>query len=430
MNGKDKVMVVGSGGREHALAWKLVQSPHVEKVYVAPGSDGIGQGQKCESVPIKVSEYQALANFAKEHKIDLTVVGPEQPLVDGIADLFLENGLRLLGPSRTGAKLEGNKAYAKDFMQTYAVPTAGYKILYNYSDALDFLEHDWRGPVFVKASGLAAGKGALPGLTQDSAIEAARRIMKDKEFGDAGNEIVIEKYIVGEEASFMALLNSDAMVIVPLLPSQDHKRLHDNDEGPNTGGMGAYAPTRLVTSKLDEKVKSEIMFKTMIGLRHDKTSYTGAIYPGLMISNEKPYVLEYNVRMGDPETQPVLSLLESDFYEALNDVIDGKTPELKWKDGYAICVVLASKGYPQSPEKGKLISGLDLKRDNIHVFHAGTKYEDGKFYTNGGRVLGVTGLGKTIEEARNRAYEAVDTIKFDGMHFRKDIGYRELVRNR
>ncbi|MFA4819480.1 MAG: phosphoribosylamine--glycine ligase [Candidatus Aenigmatarchaeota archaeon] len=427
---KDSVMVIGSGGREHAMAWKLAQSPHVGTVFVAPGNGGTAKEEKCKNIPelkYSTANIPRITAFAKENSIALTVVGPEQPLVDGIADVFLKEGLNLFGPGTRASMLEGDKIFAKNFMAYYDVPTARYNTAGSYETAIRHV--DAIGcPVYVKASGLAAGKGALPGRTTEEANQALRRIMVNREFGDAGNGIVIEKFLQGEETSCMALINSLSGIAVPLLPSQDHKKLLDGDEGPNTGGMGAYAPTRLVTPELQGRINNEILLRTNIGIARSASHFTGFLYPGLMITDDGPMVLEYNVRMGDPETQPILTMMKSDFYEALQDVASGRMPSIEWRNGYAVCVVLAAKGYPESPEKGKPIE-ISVKDDNVKVFHAGTTYRDNDtLITSGGRVLGVTAYGDTIERACDRAYAAVDEIHFEGRQFRRDIGLREVMR--
>ena len=419
------VRVIGSGGMEHAVGWKLSQSPHVGKIYCIPGNGGTAITEKCENINLK--DYFSMARFAHENNVSLTVVGPEQPLVKGIVNLFSYHNLRIFGPGKEAAQLEGNKAYAKNFMSEYGVPTPQFRIFTDPEEATRYVER--AGPVYVKASGLAGGKGALDGRTVDLAKQAIRRIMIEREFEYAGDEVVIEQYLHGEEASCMALINSDANIITPLIPSQDHKKLGENDTGQNTGGMGAYAPTTLITEDLDRRIMSDVLLRTLHGLQDRGISYNGVIYPGLMISDGIPFVLEDGVRFGDPETQSVMPLLESDLYEVLNNVKDGRKPELRWKNGYAVCVVLASDGYPDpsSYEIGKLITGLEKQKDGVIIFHAGTNY-DGNFYTSGGRVLGVTGSGQTIEQARDRAYDAIESIFFDNRIFRGDIGRRELLR--
>jgi phosphoribosylamine--glycine ligase len=424
---KDKVLVIGSGGREHALAWKLAQSDHVEKVYCVPGNGGTTRG-KLASYSLKSKED--IADFAKHNDVGLIVIGPEKPLVDGIADYFSSLGLKVFGPSRRGAHLEGSKLYAKFFMERFGVPTADFKVFYKYMSAVDFLLTEQMPiPAYIKKNGLAAGKGALAAYNLREALDALGRIMLLREFGDEQNEVIIEKFLEGEEASCMALINSEKGIIAPLLPSQDHKKVEDGEKGPNTGGMGAYALTRLVTPETDRAITENVLKRTVAGMRENGIPYTGFLYPGLMIGKgNKVDVLEYNVRAGDPEMQPVLALLESDLYENMMDVIEGRQPDLRWKQGYAVCVVLASNGYPGNYEKGKPITGLDALPEDVIVFHAGTKEQDGKIYSSGGRVLGVTAVGKDIGTAIDRAYEAVDKVQFENKYFRKDIGQRELMR--
>jgi len=428
----DNVMVIGSGGREHAMAWKLAQSPHVGTVFVAPGNGGTAKEEKCKNVPeLKYSaeNIPRILAFAKENNVALTVVGPEQPLVDGIGDVFLKEELNLFGPGAHASMLEGDKIFAKAFMTDNDVPTARYHIAESYETALRFVDV-MDCPVYIKASGLAAGKGALPGRTYEEARHALQRILVNREFGDAGNRVVIERLLDGEETSCMALINALSGIAVPLLPSQDHKKLLEGDEGPNTGGMGAYAPTRLVTPEMQRRINDEILLRTNNGIscNGDKMRFVGFIYPGLMITDGGPMVLEYNVRMGDPETQPVLTMMKSDFYEALQDVTTGRMPSIEWHDGYAVCVVLAAKGYPGTPENGMKIE-INVMDDNVKVFHAGTTYRNSDtLITSGGRVLGVTAYGDTIERACKRAYAAADEIHFEGMQFRRDIGLREVMR--
>lgn len=425
-----RVAVVGSGGREHALATAIAKSPHVDLVYCIPGNGGTALTPKCQNVSgLKTNED--MAKFADENGMALTVVGPEDPLANGIVDLFESRRLFTFGPTQGAAQLEANKAYAKAFMAEHGVPTAEFQVFTDAASAHRYIDTRNR-PLFVKASGLALGKGAIDGSTPEMAHEAVRRIMEDKEFGEAGASVVLEDFLQGEEVSAMALINSDTCLIVPLLPSQDHKRLQDGDKGPNTGGMGAYAPTSLVTPDVELEIDLKVLARTLAGIHSRGLRYTGALYPGLMVCDGQPFVLEYNIRFGDPETQPVLALLESDAYELLVGVttMGTKPEELRWKPGYAVCVVAASGGYPGKYEKGKLITGLDKAAEvqGVTVYHAGTKLEDGKVYTNGGRVLGVTAIGETMGQACDRAYAAMDEIHFDGKQFRKDIGHRELAR--
>ncbi len=430
----DKVLVIGSGGREHAIAEKIAQSPHVGKVYVAPGNGAISEklNGKFDAVPIKDSDYDAIARYATETKPGMIFIGPEGPLIDGLATRLRENSLRVIGPGRDGAMLEGDKRCARGMMYRYGVPSPLYGTFESYEHAAAYVMTN-RRPFFVKASGPVLGKGAIDGETEEMALDALRRIFRDKEFGEAGNGVVIEDKLYGEEASALLMVNSKAGTAIPFPYAQDHKRQLDGDRGPNTGGMGAYAPTTLITPTLRTKIGRSIFDKSMEIFAYQHIDYCGFLYPGIIIlSDGDPKVLEYNVRMGDPETQPLLTLLESDFYEMCQDLIDGslKAEDVKFRPGYAVCVVAASGGYPGKYEKGKLITGLDKTTDDVSIFHAGTRFEDGKFYTNGGRVLGVTGYGATIEEARNRAYDALSNIVFDGMFFRRDIAQREVERCR
>lgn len=422
----DNVMVIGPGGREDALVRKLAESEHVGTVYWAMlnGNGGARFTPKCKVVDLK--SYDDMADFAEQNGVHLSVVGPEKHLIGGIGDVFSQRGLRLFGPGSYGAMLEGSKKYAKNFMREYGIPTAPFRTFTDPDEAKAYAETS--GPVYVKASGPAEGKGAIDGSTPEKARRAIDRIMVDREFGDSGNEVIIEDFLDGEEASCMTFVNSEAGIAVPMEYSQDHKKEGEGETGRNTGGMGAYAPTKLITQELDRKIKHRVVSKILYGLQDSGIPYKGVIYPGLKIKNGNPFVLEINDRLGDPETQVVMKKLMSDLYVAMSDTVDGRVPELKSRDGYAVCVVLVSGGYPGKYEKGKRISGLDVERDNVTVFHAGTVYENGSFYTNGGRVLGVTAVGNTIIEARDRAYEAAESIRFDGKQFRKDIAEREIRR--
>ncbi len=422
-----KVLVVGGGGREHALAWKLKQSPRVDKVYCAPGNAGISKIAEC--VDIKVEDIDALLDFVKYNWIDLTVVGPEVPLTIGIVDAFVKEGRRICGPDKIGAQLEGSKKFAKDFMQRYGIPTAEYKSFTSYAQAEDYVRLKG-APIVVKADGLAAGKGVIVAETVEEATNALKSIMKDKEFGDAGSSVVIEQCLKGEEASFMLLTDSET--VVPLATSQDHKRIFDGDKGPNTGGMGAYSPAPIIDEAMRETVMKTVIDPMMKGLKHERINFRGVIYVGLMICDGKPYVLEYNCRFGDPEAQPILMRLESDLFELLKATAEGKLKdvEVTWKDETSICIVLASKGYPGPYEKGTVIKGLDSckGRDDAVIFHAGTKFKKGDVVTSGGRVLGVTALGKDIESAKDNVYKALEKVHFDGMQYRTDIGDKAIKR--
>jgi phosphoribosylamine--glycine ligase len=421
-----KVLIIGGGGREHAIAWKLAQSPKVDKIYCTPGNAGIADIAEC--IEVDTADFAALVDFVKYEWVDLTIVGPEDPLSKGIVDVFEREGRRIIGPTRAAAQLESSKIYAKDFMRRYRIPTADYKVFSSYIHAEDHIRMTG-APVVIKADGLAAGKGVVVASTIDEALAAVRMIMKERAFGAAGDRIVVEKCLQGEEASFMAF--TDGETIVPMVSAQDHKRVFDGDKGPNTGGMGAYSPAPIVTPELQELVMEKVMRPTIAGMKSEGIRYKGILYAGLMIDKGQPYVLEYNCRMGDPETQPVLYRLETDLLDICLALTDGKLAELPvvWKPEPAVCVVLASGGYPGAYEKGDVIEGLEKVKgmQNVTVFHAGTASKDQRFVTNGGRVLGVTALGTDIREARDRAYEAIDKISWNGMHFRKDIAFRALI---
>ena len=424
-----KILVIGSGGREHALVWKISQSKHAEKIYCAPGNAGISEIAEC--VDIKAEDFKGLVNFAKANSIGLTVVGPEVPLSNGVVDEFEKQGLKIFGPSKEAAILEGSKAFAKEFMQKNGIPTAKFQTFSDQTGAMHFISTYHSDKIVVKAHGLAAGKGVYVCQGKEDAIIAIEQIMGQRIFGQAGDKVVIEEFLEGEEASFMAF--SDGKTVKAMVSSQDHKRIFDNDEGPNTGGMGAYSPAPIVNEKLQKEVMEKIMQPTVDAMKKQGKLYKGVLYAGLMISNGKPKVLEFNCRFGDPETQVVLPRLESDLVEIMLACIEGNLSktEVKWKKDASSCVVIASKGYPGNYEKGKEIKGLKEANSipGAIVFHAGTSKSnsDGKILTNGGRVLGVTALGKTIKEAIENAYKAVAKISFDGMHFRKDIGGRALL---
>ena len=423
-----KVLVVGGGGREHALVWKIAQSPLVEEIYATPGNGGICREAKTQCIPWPGS-LEALADFAYERGIDLTVVGPEDPLVQGIVDIFQASGLRVFGPCREAAQLEGSKAFSKDFMKRFGIPTAEYKVFSDPQEAKDYVKAQG-APIVVKADGLAAGKGALVCKTLEEALAAVDRIMVEKAFGDAGNRVVVEEFLTGEEASFLAI--TDGEHIYPLAGSQDHKPVYDNDEGPNTGGMGAYSPAPVITSVVHQRVMDKVMRPVVEGMKEMGHPFKGVIYAGLMIKEEEPRVLEFNVRFGDPEAQPILMRMESDLVPALMASIEGGLDqvEIAYKPQAAVCVVMASGGYPGKYEKGFVIEGLDQVEqiNDVKVFHAGTAERDGSIVTNGGRVLGVTALGKTVKDAIDRAYEAVGGIHWPGVHYRRDIGAKALKR--
>ncbi len=422
-----KVLVVGGGGREHALVWKISQNPDVKKIYCAPGNAGISKHAEC--VNIAASDIDALLDFAKRNNIDITVVGPEDPLVRGIVDIFEKNNLKIFGPTKDGAILEGSKVFSKNLMKKYNIPTADFKVFDNLNLAKEYIR-EVAYPVVVKADGLAAGKGVIICKNYEDAEKALIDIMDKKIFGDAGDKVVIEDCLVGEEASFIAI--TDGETILPFDSSQDHKPVFNNDEGPNTGGMGAYSPAPVVTEEIYGKIMDRVMKPLLNGFKQEGIDYKGVIYAGLMIVNEEPFVLEFNCRFGDPETQPLLTRLESDLIEIINASIEGNLKDVensvKWSQDASVCVVMASGGYPKKYEKGIEINGLDEvdKMENVIVFHAGTKFHNGKIVTNGGRVLGVTALAPTINTAIDKAYEAVNKISWNNVHFRTDIGKKAL----
>ena len=420
-----KVLVIGGGGREHALAWKIHQSPKVTQVYCAPGNPGTID--IAENMDIAADDLENLLKFALDNKIDLTVVGPEQPLVMGICDLFRENGLRIFGPSSKAAQIEGSKAFCKDLMNKYRIPTAEFQTLHSPEDEVGILEK-FKGRIVVKASGLAAGKGVLICKDSEEAKNAIKSIMVDKTFGDSGDEVVIEEFLEGQEVSVLAF--TDGKTVIPLQSAQDHKAAYDGDQGPNTGGMGAYSPAPVLTDVLLEKVLNEILLPTVHAMEKEKCPYQGILYAGLMITDAGIKVLEFNARFGDPETQPLMMRMQSDIVPLFEACIDGNLQDqsVTWKSQSSVCVVMASEGYPGSYPKGKPISGLPdaSALQDVKVFHSGTKNDDGKIVTNGGRVLGVTAMGDDIKSAIQLAYDAVEKISWVGAHFRKDIGKRAI----
>jgi phosphoribosylamine--glycine ligase len=421
-----KVLVIGGGGREHALVWKLSQSPRVKEILCAPGTGGISQSARC--LAITADDLEGLVRFAKDEKIDLTVVGPELPLTLGIVDLFQKEKLRIFGATKGAAQLEGSKAFAKDLMHQYNIPSARYQLFDNRDQGVAYIKKEGV-PIVVKADGLAAGKGVILAKTEEEAIEALDAIMVKRIFGEAGNRVVIEEWLEGEEASFIAF--SDGERVLPLASSQDHKAIYDADQGPNTGGMGAYSPAPVVTPDVHDRIMKEIMIPTVKALAAEGYPYQGVLYAGLMIKEGEPKVLEFNCRLGDPETQPIFMRMGGDLIPVMEACIEGDLTgvEIAWDPRTAVCVVMASQGYPGSYEKGKRIEGLDKVNamEGVFVFHAGTKVEDDHFVTAGGRVLGVTGLGKGIKEAMERAYRAVAEITWEGAHFRTDIGKKALA---
>jgi phosphoribosylamine--glycine ligase len=424
-----RVLIIGGGGREHALAWKIAQSPRVREVLVAPGNAGTATEPRVRNVPIAASDLDGLAAFAEREKIDLTIIGPEQPLVAGIVDRFENAGLRCLGPSAAAARLEGSKAVAKDFLQRHNIPTAQYARFTKLEPALEYLrKHD--APIVVKADGLAAGKGVIVAQNRATAEQAVRSMLAAHEFGAAGDEIVIEEFLTGEEASFIALV-ADGHVL-PFASSQDHKTRDDGDRGPNTGGMGAYSPAPVVTPTVHERIMREIMLPTVQGLAAEGISYRGFLYAGVMIdAASQPRVLEFNCRFGDPETQPILCRLKSDFLDLCVACFEGRLAEtpIEWDSRAAVGVVMASRGYPGAYQKGYAITGLgNVSAESAKVFHAGTRVQGDKVVTDGGRVLCAVGLGRDVAEARARAYHEITKIRWEGAFWRTDIGHRALGR--
>ncbi|MCK4518624.1 MAG: phosphoribosylamine--glycine ligase [Candidatus Omnitrophica bacterium] len=422
-----KILVVGSGGREHAIIKKISESPRVKEIYAAPGNGGISDIAML--VDIKADEIEKLAYFAYENGIDLTIVGPEAPLVKGITEAFEKRYLKIFAPSKEASRLEASKIFTKEICKKYNIPTAGFEVFDEPQKAMDYIERAEK-PQVVKANGLAGGKGVVVAGDKEEAKEAVRAMMIEKRFGDAGLKIMIEERLYGEEASILVL--SDGENIYPLASSQDHKQIYDEDRGPNTGGMGAYSPAPVITDTMYQRIIAEIITPTIFAMKEESCPYKGVLYAGVMITEEGPMLLEYNIRFGDPETQAVLPRMKSDLIEAIEAVIDGRLNELKveWDERSCVCVVLASGGYPADYEKGKEISGLDKvkKLKDIAVYHAGTKKEDGKVYTSGGRVLGVTALDKDISGAIDKAYEAIKLISFDKMYYRTDIGQKAVKR--
>ncbi len=420
-----KVLVVGSGGREHALVWKISQSRRVTKIFAAPGNAGISGLAQC--VPVKAEDIDGLLAFARKESVDLTLVGPEGPLSLGIVDRFTDAGLRIFGPSGKAAVIEGSKQFAKDLMKKYGIPTAEYGVFTDKAAAEEYVRKQG-APIVVKADGLAAGKGVVVAETVEEALKAVDLIMSQKAFGAAGDRVVVEECLRGEEASFMAF--SDGSTVVPMASSQDHKRVFDADKGPNTGGMGAYSPAPIVTPKLEQEVMETIMVPTVRAMEKEGRLFKGVLYAGLMIREGRAKVLEFNARFGDPETQPIMLRLDTDLIDIVEAILEGRLSrtEVRWKKDPAVCVVMASGGYPGDYQKGKEIVGLDRAAalPDAMVFHSGTTRKDGCIVTDGGRVLGVTAVGATVAAAIDHAYAAVREVSFPGAHYRKDIGARAL----
>jgi len=420
-----RILVVGSGGREDALVWKLSQSPEVERIYCAPGNGGISE--RAEVVDAGAEDLEALADAAESKEIDLTVVGPESALAKGIVDLFEKRGLRIFGPSKAAARLESSKAFAKNLMKKYHIPTGQFAVFDDPQAARAYVRQ-LGAPIVVKADGLCGGKGTIVASTLSEALGAIDLLMEDRIFKQAGERIVVEERLAGEEVSVLVM--TDGVTALPLLPAQDHKRLHDGDKGPNTGGMGAYAPAPVVDAATATQITEQIILPTIRALASEGLPFKGVLYAGLMLTSDGPKVLEYNVRFGDPEIQAILPLLKSDLVPILDDVVEGRlaTTPCEWESGSCVCVVLASHGYPGDFAIGKEIRGLEpfADRRDLLVFHAGTKKDRERFVSWGGRVLNVIGLGADFEQALKRAYDAIQTISFDGMCYRKDIGFRAL----
>lgn len=420
-----KILVIGSGGREHALVWKLRQSKKISKIFCAPGNGGIARLAKCVSIP--ADDIKRLAEFATSNKINLTVVGPEQPLAMGIADEFRKRKLRVFGPEKKAAQLESSKVFAKEFMQKYHIPTAAFKVFANLTEALAFCK-GIEFPVVIKVDGLAAGKGVMIVHNYDEANAALGRIFEEKAFGDAGLKVIIESCLSGQELSLMVV--TDGKSFIPLLPCQDHKQAHEGDQGPNTGGMGAFCPADFVTENTMNQIRQFILEPTIAGLQSENIQYRGVLYFGLMLAEVGPKVIEFNSRFGDPETQALLPLMKSDLLELMRATIDGrldKFGELEWRRGAAACVIMASKGYPGSYQKGVRIGGLqNIRQEGSYVFHSGTRRDNNQWVTDGGRVLGIMGMDGDLPSALAKAYRVVKMIKFDGAHYRRDIGFRVL----
>ncbi|MFQ7523406.1 MAG: phosphoribosylamine--glycine ligase [Terrisporobacter sp.] len=413
-----KILVVGGGGREHAICWKLSKEASVDKIYCAPGNAGISNVAQC--IDIQDSDIENLLNFAKENKIDLTIVGPEIPLVAGIVDKFEKEGLKIFGPNKKCAQLEGSKSFSKDFMIRHNLPTAKYKEYTDLDEAISEID-SFGYPVVIKADGLAAGKGVVIPENREDAITTLKEMMSDKKFGNAGDKIVVEEFLTGIETSILAFVDNDT--IVPMVSSKDHKKVFEGETGLNTGGMGTFSPSEIYTEKLAKEVQEKILDKTLEGFKKDNLNYKGILFVGLMITEDGPKILEYNVRFGDPETQSVLFRLDTDLNKIISEILNNnlKNIEINYSKEESICVMLTSGGYPENYEKGKVISGLENLDSDIVVFHSGTKFDNENIVTNGGRVIGITAKGKTVKEAAQKVYENIKKINFEKMHYRKDI---------
>ena len=422
------ILVLGNGGREHALAWKIAQDDQVAQVFVAPGNAGSATENKCKNVALDILDNAAIIEFAKNNAVDMIVVGPEAPLVNGVVDACRAAGVQAWGPTKFAAQLEGSKAFAKHFLKRHNIPTAFYDVFTEVDAAKAFVEKNG-APIVIKADGLAAGKGVIVAMTNQEAYDAIDDMLAGNKFGDAGSRVVIEEFLAGEEASFICMIDGDN--ILPMATSQDHKRIFEGDQGPNTGGMGAYSPAPVVTSDVFEKAMNEVMRPTVEGMKKDGHVYTGFLYAGLMIDEQgQPKVIEFNCRFGDPETQPIMMRLKSSLVDLVQAGLDGNLPaEAEWDDRKTVGIVLASRGYPETSSNDDVISGLDTQMTDAKVFHAGTKAnENGDIVTAGGRVLCVTALGNTIGEAQAKALELCEKVTFDGVQYRKDIGYRAIAR--
>ena len=413
-----RILVVGGGGREHAICWKLSNESNVEKIYCAPGNAGISNVAQC--IDIQDSDIENLLKFAKENQIDLTIVGPEIPLVAGIVDAFEKEGLKIFGPNKKCAQLEGSKSFSKDFMIRHNLPTAKYKEYTDLDEAISEID-SFGYPVVIKADGLAAGKGVVIPENREDAITTLKEMMSDKKFGKAGDKIVVEEFLNGIETSILAFVDNDT--IVPMVSSKDHKKVFEGETGLNTGGMGTFSPSEIYTDELAKEVQEKILDKTLEGFKKDNLNYKGILFVGLMITEDGPKILEYNVRFGDPETQSVLFRLDTDLNKIISAILDNnlKNIEINYSKEEAICVMLTSGGYPENYEKGKVISGLENLDSDIVVFHSGTKFDNENIVTNGGRVIGITAKGKTVKEAGEKVYENIKKINFEKMHYRKDI---------
>ena len=413
-----RILVVGGGGREHAICWKLNNESNVEKIYCAPGNAGISNVAEC--IDIGDSDIENLLKFAKENQIDLTIVGPEIPLVAGIVDAFEKEGLKIFGPNKKCAQLEGSKSFSKDFMIRHNLPTAKYKEYTDLDEAISEID-SFGYPVVIKADGLAAGKGVVIPENREDAITTLKEMMSDKKFGKAGDKIVVEEFLNGIETSILAFVDNDT--IVPMVSSKDHKKVFEGEAGLNTGGMGTFSPSEIYTDELAKEVQEKILDKTLEGFKKDNLNYKGILFVGLMITEDGPKILEYNVRFGDPETQSVLFRLDTDLNKIIIAILENnlKDIEINYSKEEAICVMLTSGGYPESYEKGKVISGLENLDSDIVVFHSGTKFDNENIVTNGGRVIGITAKGKSVKEAGEKVYENIKKINFEGMHYRKDI---------